>query len=134
MQETSYTKNWNQLLPKAKNWESGWFYRNGVWEFAALMLLGMFLFKIGFFTGKFSAGQYFMMTITGVVIGLFFAWYRLHYFHAAILDYTSFVKNKTLPYSIFWPFERAFMVFGISFKIMLVLQICMVKIILFVFE
>lgn len=133
MQETSYARNWNQLLPKAKNWESGWFYRNGVWEFAAIMLLGMFLFKIGFFTGRFSAGQYLMMLIISMVMGLFFAWYRLHFFHSAILDYTSFVKNKTVPYTIFWPFERAFIVFGIACKIMWLLQIGMVKKIMSVF-
>ena len=44
---------WSTLLPQVKSRESGWFYRNGIWEMAALMLLGMYLFKIGFFNGQF---------------------------------------------------------------------------------
>jgi uncharacterized protein len=122
VQANSYVKNWNYLLPQIKSRESGWFYRNGVWEFAAIMLLGMFLFKLGFFTGRYSRGQYFMMAVAGILLGLFCAWYRLHFHNTAILDYTAYVKTKTLPHILLWPFERVFMVFGIAAKIMWVLQ------------
>jgi uncharacterized protein len=122
IQANNYGKNWNHLLPQIKLRESGWFYRNGVWEFAAIMLLGMFLFKLGFFTGRFSRGQYFMMAVLGILLGLFCGWYRLHYLNSSIVDYTVYVKTKTIPHTILWPFERAFMVFGIAAKIMWVIQ------------
>lgn len=122
IQANHYGKNWNYLLPQIKSRESGWFYRNGVWEFAAIMLLGMYLFKLGFFTGRFSRGQYFMMAVLGILLGLLCGWYRLHYLKVSIVDYTAFVKTKTIPYNILWPFERAFMVFGIAAKIMWVIQ------------
>jgi uncharacterized protein len=127
LQANSYVKNWNHLLEQIKSQESVWFYRNGVWEFAAIMLLGMFLFKLGFFNGRFSQGQYFMMAVTGILLGLFCGWYRLHYYHVAILDYTAYVKTKTLPHILLWPIERAFMVFGIAAKIMWVIQTGMFK-------
>jgi len=122
IQANNYGKNWNYLLPKVKSRESGWFYRNGVWEFSAIILLGMFLFKLGFFTGRFSRGQYFIMAVFGILLGLLCGWYRLHYLNTSILDYTAYVKAKAIPHSLLWPFERALMVFGIAAKIMWVIQ------------
>ncbi len=133
LQETSYARNWNQLLPQTKSRESGWFYRNGVWEFAAIILLGMFLFKTGFFTGRFSRGQYFMMTVSGIILGLLCGWYRLHFLHESINDYTAYVKSKALPHTALWPFERALLVFGIASKVMWVMKIGMVKKLMSVF-
>lgn len=127
IQANSYVKNWNHLLQQIKSRESGWFYRNGVWEFAAIMLLGMFLFKLGFFTGRYSQGQYFMMAVLGILLGLFCGWFRLHFQNSSILDYTTYVKTKTLPHILLWPFERVFMVFGIAAKIMWVVQAGMFK-------
>jgi uncharacterized protein len=74
IQANNYGKNWNHMLQQIKSRESGWFYRNGVWEFAAIILLGMFLFKLGFFTGRFSRGQYFMMAVLGILPGLLCGW------------------------------------------------------------
>ncbi len=96
IQETSYGKNWNHLLQQIKSRESGWFYRNGVWEFGAIMLLGMFLFKIGFFTGRFNRGQYALMALAGIILGLFCGWYRLHFLNVAISDYTVICQNESL--------------------------------------
>ena len=129
----NYGKNWNHLLQQSKSRESGWFYRNGIWEFAAIMLLGMFLFKLGFFTGRFSQGQYFMMAVSGILLGLLCGWFRLHYHHTAIMDYTAYVKTKAISHTFLWPFERAFMVFGIAAKIMWVIQTGMFKRIISVF-
>ncbi len=122
IQANNYGKNWNYLLPQIKSRESVWFYRNGVWEFAAIMLLGMFLFKSGFFNGRFSQGQYLMMTVFGILLGLLCGWYRLHFLNVSILDYTVYVKTKAIPHTILWPFERAFLVFGIAAKIMWVIK------------
>jgi uncharacterized protein len=134
IQEHSYAKNWNTLLPLIKSRESSWFYRNGVWEFSAIILLGMFLFKQGFFNGRFSQGQYFMMAVVGMLIALICAWYRFHFFQTAIIDYTDFVKTKAIPHTFLWPFERAFMVFGIAAKIMWVIQTGKFRIITSVFS
>ncbi|MGL6267457.1 MAG: DUF418 domain-containing protein [Chitinophagaceae bacterium] len=122
IQAISYVKNWNHLLQQIKSRESGWFYRNGVWEFAAIILLGMYLFKLGFFHGRFSNGQYLMMAVTGILTGLLCGWYRLHFLNISIQDYTAFVKTKTIPHNLVLPFENAFMVFGIAAKIMWVIQ------------
>ena len=117
LQANSYSKNWDQILQQSKNRESTWFYQNGVWEFAALILLGMFLFKIGFFSGRFSQGQYMIMATSFIILGLLCAWYRLHFQKVSITDYTLFVKTRAAPSSLLWPFERAFLVTGIAAKI-----------------
>jgi uncharacterized protein len=127
IQITTYGKLWDHLVPQIQGRESRWFYRNGVWEFAAIMLLGMFLFKLGFFTGRFSQKQYFMMVLLGIGLGLLCGWFRLYFQSVAILDYTKYVKTKNIPYTILWPIERAFMIFGIAAKIMWVIQFNMFK-------
>jgi uncharacterized protein len=63
-----------------------------------------------------------MMAFSGIILGLICGWYRLHFLNVSISNYTAFVKTKTIPYNILWPFERAFMVFGIAAKIMWVIH------------
>jgi uncharacterized protein len=114
IQKTTYSKLWDHLLPQIKSRESRWFYKNGVWEFAAIMLLGMFLFKKGFFNGQFSQKQYLKMVLIGIGLGLICGWYRLYFHNASILDYTKYVQTRSISHTILWPFERAFMALGIA--------------------
>ena len=127
VQITTYGKLWNYLLPQIKSRESRWFYKNGVWEFATMILLGMFLFKTGFFNGRFSQKQYFMMIVMGIGLGLLCGWYRIYFHHAAVLDYTNYVKTRSIPHTILWPFERALIAFGIAAKVVWVIQTGMFK-------
>ncbi len=122
LQQNNYAKNWNHLLQNIKSRESGWFYRNGVWEFSALILLGMLLLKIGFFNNRFTSSQYMLMAFAGIILGLACGWYRLHFHHLAVQNYAEFVKSRSLPHTVLWSFERAFMVFGIAAKMVWLVQ------------
>jgi uncharacterized protein len=42
----------------------------GIWDFLGMMLIGMALFWMGFFSGKYSKSTYFMLWIVGYTIGL----------------------------------------------------------------
>jgi uncharacterized protein len=55
-------------------------------------------------------------------LGLLCGWYRIYFHNSAILDYTKFVQKMPVPYTILWPFERAFMVIGYASIVMLALQ------------
>ena len=123
MQKNSYAENWSFLIPQIQQREANWFYRNGVWEFGALALLGMALFKMGFFNGGLGRNRYLLIALLGVGLGLLCGWYRLVGQHAAILDYTKFIKNRTLPFTILWPFEKAFMVAGYAALIVYLLEV-----------
>ncbi len=127
LQNVSYQKNWDHQVGGTQFREAAWFYRSGVWEFASLMLLGMWLFKRGFFNGRFSSQHYFLTGMISVVLGLFCGWYRLHFLNEAIADYTKYVQQRALPSTILRPLEIASVVIGYASLIMFVIQKGMLK-------
>jgi uncharacterized protein len=122
LQKVSYSKIWDSQLRETQGREAAWFYRMGVWELGSIMLLGMWLFKLGFFTGRFTANQYLLVGLLGVGLGLLCGWYRFYFHNAAILDYTKYVQKFAVPYTIFWPLERAFMVTGYASLVMFLIK------------
>jgi uncharacterized protein len=122
LQTVSYSKIWDSQLRETQGREAAWFYRTGVWELGSIMLLGMWLFKLGFFNGRFTAKQYLLVALIGVGLGLLCGWYRLYFHNAAILDYTRYVQKFVVPHGILWPFERAFMVTGYASLVMFLVQ------------
>lgn len=122
LQVVSYSKIWDTQLRETQGREAAWFYRMGVWELGSIMLLGMFLFKLGFFTGRFTANQYVLAGLVGVGLGLLCGWYRLYFLNAAILDYTKYVQKYAVPHTILWPLERAFMVTGYASLVMFLIR------------
>jgi uncharacterized protein len=122
LQVVSYSKIWDTQLRETQGREAAWFYRMGIWELGSIMLLGMWLFKLGFFNGRFSTNQYLMLGLVGVGLGLLCGWFRLYFLNAAILDYTKYVQKYAVPYSILWPLERAFMVTGYASLVMFLIK------------
>jgi uncharacterized protein len=118
LQEVSYIKNWETQIGPAKQREAQWLYTIGVWELASIMLLGMWLFKIGFFSGKFNGNQYLVAALTGIGIGMLCGWYRLHFLTLSIDDYTKYVQQHLLPHTLLKPLEIACMVLGYASLLM----------------
>lgn len=117
-QERSYSKIWDSTLQEIQGREAAWFYRMGIWQFGSIMLLGMWLFKLGFFNGRLRADQYLWIALAGIGVGLLCGWFRLYYNNAAILNYTKYIQKHELPFTILWPLERAFMVVGYASLVM----------------
>lgn len=112
LQEVSYIKNWEYIIVPAKQSEARWLYTIGVWELASIMLLGMWLFKIGFFFGRFNSSQYLVAALAGIAIGMLCGWYRLHCLTLIVDDYTKYVQQQLLPHTILKPLEIACTVLG----------------------
>ncbi len=112
MRSVSYGKLWNHLLGATQQREAQWTYQTGVWDFSGMILLGMVLFKIGFFNSRFPRRQYLLIAIGGIAAGLLLAWFRLHYQQIALKDYAKFIDKHWFPYHLFFPFERGFMAIG----------------------
>ncbi|HVF80933.1 MAG TPA: hypothetical protein VM884_03325, partial [Flavisolibacter sp.] len=53
MRATSYASLYNHLTPTLQAREARWTYQFGIWDFGGMILLGMALFKLGFFTNGF---------------------------------------------------------------------------------
>lgn len=105
LQDGRYAKVYENRLSTAQQRESYWFYQFGFWEFASLLILGMALFKTGFFTGRFSSAQYFLIFAICMLGGLMLGWLRMHLFMLSIKDYTKYIKGNSMPADMFKPAE-----------------------------
>jgi uncharacterized protein len=108
----NWGKVWNHLLQRSKTKESFWLYRIGLWDIASMMFLGMALFSIGFFSGRFSASKHLLIGLLLFAAGFALSWYRIKMGDARIIDYTAYADSHALPYNQFFPFERFFMAAG----------------------
>ena len=123
MRSGSYAKIYDHLLPKTQVREARWTYSLGIWDLAGMVLLGMALHKIGFFTFQQKRRKYLVIAAVGVVAGLLLGWFRLHYNQVSLHDYQSYVKGYYFPHDIFFPLERACMALGYSALVLLLLNV-----------
>jgi len=119
MRSKEYGKLWNHILPTTQARQAQWTYQFGVWDFASMILLGMAVFKFGFFTSRFSKKHYFLLAITTITLGLLFGWFRLHMNQVALHDYEKYVSRFWMPYNMLFPFERAFLALGYTSLVLL---------------
>lgn len=112
MRSTSYGKLWNHLLPNTQYKEAAWTYQTGIWDFGAMILLGMALLKFGFFNARFSRSKYLLIAVAGITIGLLSGWFRLHNQQLTLQDYAKYIDHHWIPYTFFFPFEMAALATG----------------------
>ncbi|HMK03149.1 MAG TPA: DUF418 domain-containing protein, partial [Ferruginibacter sp.] len=122
MHKKEYGKIWNHLLPAAQSREAQWTYQLGIWDLASMIFLGMALFKTGFFSHRYSKNIYLLIGVAGFVAGLLLSWYRLHYQHVQLVDFTKYIIGNAFPPNIFFPFERAFMALGYTGLLLFILK------------
>jgi uncharacterized protein len=105
LQDGRYAKVYENRLSTTQQRESFWFYQFGFWQFASLLILGMALFKIGFFNGRFSSAQYLLIFAICLLAGLLLGWLRMHLLMLSLKDYTKYVKINHIPNDMFRPAE-----------------------------
>jgi uncharacterized protein len=123
MRSGDYGKTWNYLLPRIQEREARWTYVTGIWDFAGMIFLGMLLYRIGFFSHRFSRNRYLFLALICLTGGILFGWYRLHYQQLALQDYVKYINRYGLPHDFFFPLERAVMALGYASFAMLFLSI-----------
>jgi uncharacterized protein len=119
MRRVSYGKLWNYLLPRTQAREAQWTYQFGLWDFAAMILLGMGLFKTGFFNARFSKRAYFLLAVTCLAIGFLLGWFRLHNNQLALQNYERYTGKHWGPYNLFFPIEMVSLALGYMSLVML---------------
>ena len=123
MRSGSYGELWSHLLPTLQFKEAAWTYRIGIWDLASMMLLGMGLAKIGFFTNIFSRKKYFLIAIAGITASLLLGWFRLYFQNATLLNYEKYINHYAVPFDIFFPIERVLLAIGYTALVMSLLQL-----------
>ncbi|HMR92961.1 MAG TPA: DUF418 domain-containing protein [Chitinophagaceae bacterium] len=107
-----YGKIWSHLLGKTQGREAAWFYRTGIWEIGAMLLLGMALYKWHFFSSRFSRRRYLLIGLLAIAAGLALAWLRQDCRQAQLADYAVYVSARSFPASLAFPFENLLMATG----------------------
>ncbi len=122
MRTRDWGKIWTHLLVRTQNKESYWLYRTGVWDIASMMFLGMALFSIGFFSGRFSSSKYLLIGLAAVLIGLALAWWRVRMYNWTLVYYEEYISKRILPYNFFFPVERILLCLGYASLIIWLLR------------
>ena len=112
MRATSYGSIYDHRMPALQAREAQWTYQFGIWDFGSMILLGMALFKLRFFTAGFSRKRYLLIGLVGITAGILLGWYRLHHHQHTLQDYAKYINSHYLPHTFFFPFERAFAAIG----------------------
>lgn len=112
MGTASYASLYEYLLPRLQSREAQWTYQFGIWDFAGAILLGMALFKLGFFNGRFPRSRYLFIGLAGITAGVLLGWFRLHHNQLMLQDYAKYIGTHSLPHMLFFPFERLLAALG----------------------
>jgi uncharacterized protein len=134
LRSTSYGTVWNHLLPQIQSREAQWTYRKGIWDFSSMMLLGILLYRIGFFSRRFSIGRYLLVALSCFAGALLLGWYRLHFQGLALQDFEKYVSRHPLPFQFFYPVERAAMALGYASLVMVLLTLRPIAKLFYAFE
>lgn len=92
-----------------------------------MIVLGMALFKIGFFTNRFPRNRYMLIALAGISIGLLLGWYRLHNQQHTLQDYSQYIGSHFLPHHVFFPLERACLALGYSSLVIVLINAGLLK-------
>jgi uncharacterized protein len=127
MRSGSYGELWNHLLQQTQWKEAKWTYTTGIWDLASMIFLGMALFKFGFFTGNYPVKKYILIAVAGITAGLLLGWYKVYFSNATLLDYEKYISHRSMPFYLFFPFERFFLASGYAAMLMVLLNVKFLK-------
>ena len=117
---SDYSTAWNYLLRPLQGRHAWQLYSLGIWEILSMVLLGMALFRWGFFSAQLKIGQYAAVALVGLAVGQAMAWLSWPSYELKLVDFTKLISTGALPLSdLLQPVERAFSAVGLSALVML---------------
>lgn len=111
------------LLPDNANGEIWGMYHWAVWDCVGMMLIGMALFKLGYFSNKPRTSTYVMGLVVGYGIGLPIGYFMFTLgFIPSIMNLGNYVDAYTMPHSVLYDLKRLFLSLGHASLVMLVFR------------
>ncbi len=108
----NYPNVYKTLEPWNIVFHSRWLYLTGVWDVWAMMLLGMALFKWGFFTNKLPTRTYWLMLAVGYGVGLPLAAVEFFDDAARVQHLAQYADTRLVPGTLLYPVQRALVGLG----------------------
>ncbi len=115
---SGYSTIFNYFLPRNASGEA-WGMYFGIWDFMGMMLIGMGLFYLGFFSNKFSSSTYLMILLTGYIVGTTIG-LLVFKEQAAETEFTRYIDNYRAPHWMLYDLRRLLISCGHASLLMLV--------------
>ncbi|GAB3934562.1 DUF418 domain-containing protein [Larkinella terrae] len=121
---SDYSTVWSHLLPTIQATQAQYLYRLGLWDIASMILLGMALFRWGFYTDQLTTRQYTGLAAVGLLIGQALAWLSVFSNEWLLTDFTNYISTSWLPlHEVFRPFSQALSAVGWASLVMVLYRL-----------
>ena len=109
---SGYTTIFAYFIPNNANGEI-WGMYNGIWDFLGMMLIGMGLFWLGFFSNKLSTTTYTLILLVGYSVGITIGWLAFKEGQVSIIrNFTTYIDNWRLPHFLLYDVRRLCITMG----------------------
>jgi uncharacterized protein len=115
----SYPTVFEHFMDRNVGGEIWWMY-HGIWDFLGMMLLGMALLGLGFFSNKLSTSTYVMVLLVGYIVGTTIGYVS---FKGTLESWTHpvrYIDSYRVPHQLLYDLRRLFISIGHAAFIMLV--------------
>jgi uncharacterized protein len=116
--QSNYATIFNYFIPGNSNAEA-WGMYFGIWDYLGMMLIGMGLFYLGFFSNKFSTNTYLMILLVGYVVGTTIG-YIVFRDQISVTNPTKYIDSYRVPHWALYDLRRLLIALGHASLIMLV--------------
>ncbi|MES2775781.1 MAG: DUF418 domain-containing protein [Bacteroidota bacterium] len=97
-----------------------WGMYHGIWDFIGMMLIGMGLFWMGFFSNKLATSTYGMLALVGYIVGITIGW--LAFINGQVewvRHFSTYIDNWRVPHFLLYDVRRVFISVGHASLLML---------------
>ena len=118
---SDYATIFTYFIPQNSNGEA-WGTYHGIWDMLGMMLIGMGLFMIGFFSNKLSTSTYSMSLLIGYGIGIPIGWVYFSRGWGGFVNFPLYVDTFRAPHWMLYDLKRLLLAVGHASLIMLVFR------------
>lgn len=118
---SDYATIFSFMIPQNAGDES-WGGYFGIWDSLCMMFAGMALFRLGFFSNKWSSSSYTLGMLVGYGIGIPIGWYLFNADVTASTGFGAYVDTYRVPHWALYDFKRLFLSVGHASLILLIFK------------
>ena len=109
---SGYTTIFSYFIPSNANNEI-WGMYSGIWDFLGMMLIGMGLFWLGFFSNKLSTSTYTLILLVGYSVGITVGWLAFKEGQVSwVRNFTAYIDNWRMPHFLLYDIRRLCITLG----------------------
>ena len=119
--QSAYGTIFDYFIPRNANNEA-WGMYHGIWDMLGMMLIGMGLFTIGFFSNRLPTSTYVMTLLVGYGIGIPIGWIFFSQGWGGFVHFPQYLDTYRAPHWLLYDLKRVLLSVGHASAIMLVFR------------